>query len=205
MIEIDAKTNQKYWLKKVPLVAVKRELEVLKRLEGNAFPKLIDFQVEEGVFVLKLDFIEGKTLNDSEMRLDYAPYYFRQMLMRLKELHNQGILHRDISPHNILVDESDSIYLIDFGSAVCKKEVVYESEIVGTLEYAAPEAVFNPKGFNEFSDIYALSKVFLEKFKAQSHAFNPEFYNCIMKCQAINPAERYTTYSDILHDLESCL
>lgn len=205
MIEIDAKTNQKYWLKKVPLIEVKRELETLKSIEGNGFPTLIDFKVEESVFILKLNFIKGKTLRESDLSYDYAPYLFRQMLMRLRELHNQGFLHRDISPQNILVDESEGIYFVDFGSAIRKGEVIYESEIVGTLEYAAPEAVFNPKGYSEFSDIYALSKVFLEKFEARCYGFKPEFYNCIMKCQAINPAERYTTYSDILHDLESCL
>ncbi|WP_207736442.1 serine/threonine protein kinase [Fusibacter ferrireducens] len=205
MLEIDAKTNQKYWLKKVPLIEVKRELEILKSIEGNAFPKLIDFQIEDNLFVLKLNFIEGKTFKERDLSYDYGPYLFRQMLKRLRELHEQGILHRDISPQNILVDESEGIYFIDFGSAVQKKEVVYESEIVGTLEYAAPEAVFNPKGYNEFSDIYALSKVFLEKFEARRYWFNPAFYNCVMKCQAINPSERYTNYSELLHDLESCL
>ncbi|GAU78034.1 protein kinase [Fusibacter sp. 3D3] len=205
MIEIDEKTNRKYWLKKVSLVEVKRELEMLKAIEGNGFPKLIDYQVEEGQFILKLDFINGKTLKESALRHDYAPYYFRQMLLRLRDLHLQGILHRDISPRNILIDESDCIYFIDFGSAIRKDEVMHESEIVGTLKYAAPEAVFNPKMYNEFSELYALSKVFLEKFEKTSYRFKPEFFNCVMKCQSIIPSERYTAYADIFHDLESCL
>lgn len=201
----DVKTNKVYWVKRVPLRHAKRELEALKQVKGSMFPQLIDYNIESDTFVFKLAYIEGCPLSEVNISVNQAPDLFVRMIRTLKYLHEQEMLHRDISLSNILVDACANVYLIDFGLAVKKDEACIETETLGTLAYAAPEAVFNPKAFNESCDIFALSKVFIEKFQSISHHFNPNFYKIVMKCQSIEPQYRYGSCYEILHELDRSL
>lgn len=205
MIEHDSKTNQSYWVKRVPLRRAKRELEALKAVKGTMFPQLMDYHVESDAFVLKLLYIEGCPLAEAKLRGDQAPGLFVRMIHVLKYLHEQNLLHRDLSANNILVDACENVYFIDFGLAAKKEAVCLETETHGTLAYAAPEAVFNPKAYDESCDIFALSKVFLEKFQGISHQFDPRFYKILMRCQSLEPKYRFGTCSEILHEIDRSL
>ena len=72
--------------------------------------------------------------------------------------HDKGILHRDLKPDNILIDENEFPYVIDFGLAIFKQENNY-SNICGTTGFIAPE-VLNRKYYKE-SDVYSYGAVLL--------------------------------------------
>jgi len=86
-----------------------------------------------------------------------------QIASALHSAHRTGLVHRDVKPSNILLDENDYAYLIDFGIARRAEEtgVTATGATIGTWAYMAPER-FNTDEINPSSDIYALACVLYE-------------------------------------------
>ncbi|MEY3297590.1 MAG: hypothetical protein RLZZ597_850 [Cyanobacteriota bacterium] len=149
----------------------KREADVLNRLgEHSHIPRLIASFSEGDYFYLVQDYIEGQdlsneigagqTLRDSQVR-----DMLRQVLTILSFVHDQKVIHRDISPKNLIRrTENREIYLIDFGSV---KELststrtrfgqIRTPTLVGTPGYMAPEQQRGKPCFA--SDLYSLGMV----------------------------------------------
>ncbi len=92
-------------------------------------------------------------------RAGLAIYILRKCLLGLEAMHNKNFLHADIKPSNIMIDQSGSIKLIDFGRAVVVNEE--PSILLGTPAYMAPET--HGKSMAQIaSDLYSLGLVLLE-------------------------------------------
>ena len=96
---------------------------------------------------------------------------FKKLIRSFYELKKAGILHSDIKPHNLLVDDERKIHIIDFGGCRIFDINKREQKIKGTSGYASPElALFLSKDFSERSfkydversDVFSLGMVFLE-------------------------------------------
>jgi serine/threonine protein kinase len=81
----------------------------------------------------------------------------------LDAAHRVGLVHRDVKPSNILIDQDDFAYLIDFGIAndVAATKLTKTGEIIGTLAYMAPER-FTTGSADARADVYSLSCVLHE-------------------------------------------
>src|ERR1700759_1689174 len=81
-----------------------------------------------------------------------------QIAKALHAAHKVGLIHRDVKPSNILLDEDDFAYLIDFGIARAAQETGLTSTgaVIGTWHYMAPERL-GAREFGARSDIYALA------------------------------------------------
>ena len=112
---------------------------------------------------LWMEWIQGRPLLDASA--DASPEailgWLRECLSALDYLHRQGILHGDLKPDNILIDNNHHARLLDFGLASLASNASPTKKIRGTLPYLAPEAV-NGQGRNEASDLYALGTLFYE-------------------------------------------
>lgn len=125
--------------------------------------KLIEyFENENSLFVVR-QFIEGQNINElakkikSKNKIDFVLNFIRKVGECLKILHNNGIIHRDIRPSNIICDKSDNFVLIDFSSSLVPKLDNIDTYKTFSLIYSPPEQVLNYKHLiNESSDIYAL-------------------------------------------------
>jgi Tol biopolymer transport system component len=146
-------------VKVVPLALASREIEerflrerqFLARLDHPKIARLIDGGVSEtGLPYLVMEFVGGLAIDqfcaahelDSRARIAMM----RQVLDALAYVHGRGVIHRDVKPSNILVDDSGNVKLLDFGTArlvhVTAEAALTKTGVFAfTPEYASPEQV----------------------------------------------------------------
>ena len=149
---------------------LEHEAEVLQRLTPFV-PGPVRFAREDGCAYLVQPFVPGVTL---QHRLAQGPLSVASslrvgidLLSVLQHAHDQGILHRDVKPANVIVDEQEPVaqaVLIDFGFArSASLAPALRDERVGTVRYLAPEAAgLLPHAVDERSDLYSVGIVLFE-------------------------------------------
>ncbi|MBT7191912.1 MAG: SUMF1/EgtB/PvdO family nonheme iron enzyme [Anaerolineae bacterium] len=147
-----------------------REAKALARLNHPGIVQVIDFGEHEGVPYLVMPYLSGGTLKE-RIKNGRIPWQKTIELLSpvshaLEYAHRQNIIHRDIKPANILISESGTTMLSDFGVAKVLSESDETYELtgtgmgVGTPEYMAPEQ-FRGQADSR-ADIYALGVVMYE-------------------------------------------
>ncbi len=150
------------------LVRFEREAKAIARLSHPHIVQVYDFGRDEAgnpYFVMEL--VKGKPL--SAVVKDRGPLpqaevieLIRQAAIGLQAAHDVGIVHRDVKPHNMLVDERGGLKLVDFGVARVaggvSEGMTATNEALGTLHYMAPE-VLSGKAVDARADIYSLGLV----------------------------------------------
>lgn len=144
-----------------------QEVNILKQLGGSTASQLVEYELKGTAFKVYTRYIEGvslsKAMEDASMKdmiLTNLARIFHNAIACVKYVHDRGILHRDIKPENMMIDAYLNVTLVDFATAIEKVKVLDENTLVGTLQYASPEAVFKPWEFDESSDYYSVGKVF---------------------------------------------
>src|SRR5215210_1329285 len=99
----------------------------------------------KGTYYIAMEYIEGRTLKDlilarGPLPVERAVSYARQILGAVRLAHRKGIVHRDIKPHNVLVDTDGRLKVTDFGIARAGASQMTEAgSIIGTAQYLSPE------------------------------------------------------------------
>ena len=154
--------DKKKLSKENSLKKIKNEIEVLKKLKDNIFcTRIYDtFQTETHILIV-MEFICGDLLNFIRKRekLDEktAKIIFKQIILGLKYMHKNNIVHRDIKLDNLLLDLSNTIKICDFGvSKILFSQNEQMQDHCGTPAYIAPE-VFKNLGYHGYGcDIWSL-------------------------------------------------
>jgi serine/threonine protein kinase/tetratricopeptide (TPR) repeat protein len=140
----------------------KKEAIIVARLEHPHILPVYDFAFEGETAYLVMKLVEGSSLyshiGPRGMQPDRAMMIIESVAQALSHAHRRNIVHRDIKPDNILIDENDWVYLSDFGMAkmVTTTGPTGEGTIMGTPEYMSPEQA-QGKPVDPRSDIYALT------------------------------------------------
>jgi serine/threonine-protein kinase len=155
------------------------EAKTLGKLEHERIVTLYAV-VEEGEYLaLVLRFIDGKALSDKIDEQGALPLSFvhscaRDILPALDFAHQQGIIHRDIKPQNILVDSRDRSFLTDFGIAIAAfaERGTVTGHAIGTPHYMSPEQIRTPRDVRidtggHRTDIYSFGVVLFEMLTGQ--------------------------------------
>ena len=134
----------------------------------NVFDIGEDLYKGQRIYYIVMEYVEGQTLKDlilSKGKLSNQEIidYSVQIAKALRMAHNAGIIHRDIKPQNILIDNYGLLKVTDFGIARVSSNatITYTSSILGTVHYISPEQA---KGniVDEKSDLYSLGAVMYE-------------------------------------------
>ncbi len=123
----------------------------------------------ENTLFIAMQFVKGKTLHDLQKeRKTFEPVeslkIIRQCAEALQAAHGEGLVHRDIKPNNIMLDESGRVKVMDFGlmrSAAPDQSITQTGIFFGTPEYASPEQC-ETKNVDARTDIYSLGAVLYE-------------------------------------------
>jgi serine/threonine-protein kinase len=149
----------------------KREIRLARRITHRNVLRTYDYGEAEGVYFISMEFIRGYTLSEL---LDEAPNrqmaprvavgIARQICRGLQAAHEQGIIHRDIKPQNVLIDAKGEVKLMDFGIArmtETNEAMTQAGLIVGTPHYMSPEQV-QGRSLEPRSDVYSMGVLLYE-------------------------------------------
>jgi beta-lactam-binding protein with PASTA domain/predicted Ser/Thr protein kinase len=121
----------------------------------------------EGTYYIAMEYLDGRSLKELILSRGPAPVsvaidYARQILSALRFAHRNGIVHRDIKPHNVLVDGEGHVKVTDFGIARAgASQMTEEGSIIGTAQYLSPEQARGTR-VDQTSDLYSLGIVLYE-------------------------------------------
>ena len=144
----------------------KHEFEILAELKQVHLARVFDFgfSEEKEQYYLSTEFCPGKKLLEAieDKSVDYFEEILVQILTALECIHSQGIIHFDIKPENVLVEEVDgrpNVKLVDFGVAVRLKAL--PEQFGGTLAFIAPEVLQQSPNLDHRVDLYSLGMLCL--------------------------------------------
>lgn len=213
------------------------EGKLLARLEHPNLVQVVDLDFHDDLPFLAMEYVRGQNLYDSCGGKALPPRRAAEVVAELARalvvVHRHGILHQDVKPHNILIDENDRPRLIDFGLARIRKAWEGSDQPSGgTPAFMAPEqARGDEAAIGPRSDIFALGSVLYFLLTARA-PFAAEDVNTALKraencdfdrealtragvdrrlraiclrAMAARPDDRYARAADLAEDLERYL
>lgn len=212
----------------------RQEALALARLSHPNIVQVYDFFGANGFFWIVMEYVRGGELDtrirdSGKLGLTQALVLVRQMAATLAYAHEQGVVHRDFKPANVLLTPSADIKISDFGIAKLAQSSLHTqlNTVLGTPSYMSPEQASGEETDHR-TDIYALGVVFYQllagelPFKGDMKSIiaqhltkqvpslsehnkdiPPEIDHIIQKMLAKNPADRYQSMAEIISQLES--
>ena len=212
----------------------KREIEVQARLNHPNIAAVHNaFRLKDRM-VLVMEFVEGQTLENllqqGRPELETGIDYVRQTLEALSYAHHDGVIHRDVSPSNLMVTENGLVKLMDFGVAKSLGDLRLTDggSMIGSLYYMSPEQVKGSTDPDPRSDLYSAGAILYEivtgkkpfdyedRFSLMvaqveeqpqppsqiNTKLPPELDAIILKALAKEPSERYASAREFVEALQ---
>src|SRR6476660_582218 len=159
-----------HWASKAHVKRFRREAEAAASLEHPCIVPIYEVGERDGACYFSMRFVEGGQLDEILKREPIPPRRAAELVVKLARTvhyaHEHRILHRDIKPGNILLDQKGEPHLTDFGLArlvETESTVTRTLEVLGTPSYMAPEqATGNNAQLTAATDVYGLGAVFYQ-------------------------------------------
>ena len=215
----------------------KREALSVSNLSHPNNVEVYDVGEEDGNYYIVMEYINGKTLKQllqkrGALTLTEVIDIMSQLADGLSHAHEAYIIHRDIKPQNIMIEDNGLIKITDFGiaTAINSTQLTQTNSVMGSVHYLPPEQA-NGKGSTIKSDIYSLGILMYEllsgsvpfkgdnaveialkhmkekipSIRKQNPTIPQSVENIIIKSTAKNPKNRYETVKEMYTDLQTAM
>ncbi|MDQ0350574.1 serine/threonine-protein kinase [Alkalibacillus filiformis] len=212
-----------------------REAEAAISLSNDHIVNIFDVGQEDDLHYMVMEYVDGMTLKEyiqhkGTVSMHEAVRIMIQLSEAVKHAHDNGIIHRDIKPQNILMDHRGNVKITDFGiaRALSSTSLTKTNDVMGSVHYLSPEQARGGTASRK-SDIYSLGIVLYElltgrlPFSGESavsialkhmqteppfvRSFNPEIpqslENVVLKATVKNPLHRYAKIEEFRKSLET--
>jgi len=214
-----------------------REALSVSNLSHPNIVEVYDVGEEDGEYYIVMEYLSGKTLKQllkkrESLTLTEVIDIMTQLTDGIAHAHESYIIHRDIKPQNIMIEDDGKIKITDFGIAMALNatQLTQTNSVMGSVHYLPPEQA-SGKGATIKSDIYSLGILMYElltgtvpfkgdnaveialkhmkdkipSIRKQNPAIPQAAENILLKATAKNPRNRYDSAKDMHDDLVNCL
>ena len=210
----------------------RREAEAAANLMHPNIVTVYDVGEENGISYIVMELVDGYTLKQyiekkSRLTISECISIAIPIASGIEAAHNNGIIHRDIKPQNVIISKDGKVKVTDFGIAKTTTSNTISSNVMGSVHYTSPEQARG--GFSdEKSDIYSLGITLFEMVTGrvpfngdttvaiaikhiQEEMPSPRIYvedipisieQIILKCTQKSPDRRYQKMSEVIEDLK---
>jgi serine/threonine protein kinase/Flp pilus assembly protein TadD len=210
------------------------ELKLARKISHRNVCRMFDLGKADGTTFITMEFVPGEDLKkfirkSGQLGAGRAVSIAKQVCEGLAEAHHLGVVHRDLKPQNIMVDEDGNARIMDFGIArsLRGKGITGAGVMIGTPEYMSPEQV-EGKDADQRADIYSMGIILYEmltgrvpfegdtpftigvKHKSEiprdprelNTQIPPDLGRLVLKCLEKDKAKRYQAAPELHADLE---
>jgi eukaryotic-like serine/threonine-protein kinase len=215
----------------------RREAQSATSLAHPNIVSIYDVGEENDLYYIVMEYVDGQTLKqyiqqNSPLKVEDAIGIMRQLTSAISHAHQNHIIHRDIKPHNILIDHDGNVKVTDFGIAMALSatSITQTNSVLGSVHYLSPEQARGGMA-NRKSDVYSIGIVMFElltgrlPFSGESavsialkhlqsetpsvRRWNSNIpqsvENIVLKATAKDPFHRYNSVEEMEEDLRTAL
>ncbi len=212
----------------------KQELILARQITHKNVIRIFDLGQADGIKFITMEYIEGENLQSvlrRKKKLDpaEAANILAQVCRALEAAHNEGVIHRDLKPQNIMLDKTGRAYVMDFGIArsMLGAGMTQTGALIGTPDYMSPEQAKGQK-LDARSDLFSLGIIFYEMlsgkvpfdadttmgklWKRTNEPARPvdeldktipkTLSDIVRKCLEIDPQKRFASVTELLNQIE---
>jgi tetratricopeptide (TPR) repeat protein/predicted Ser/Thr protein kinase len=219
------------------LARFKQELVLARQITHKNVIRIFDMGLRDGVRFITMEYVDGRDLHSmlaggEPIPLERKVKIAREICKALEAAHEEGVVHRDLKPHNIMVDSNGRVLVMDFGIARSMEDtgLTNTGALIGTPAFMSPEQAKGEK-LDTRSDLFSFGVIFYELLTGKAPyvaetavglllkrvqerptppiELNPEvpqaLSDIVLKCLAVDRDQRYQTAGEIIRDLEGWL
>lgn len=214
-----------------------QELRYARRVTHKNVIRIYDFIKHDSSYAISMEYFPSHSLryelaNRAVIRQSRAIHIIKEICEGMSAAQAAGVIHRDLKPGNILIDDKEFVKIVDFGLAAAASQddsrLTKTGLLVGTPTYMAPEQV-RGKEIDSRTDIYALGVIMYELFTgvppyrgedSMSVMFQhveaklrkpslinpdltPSMEQIILKCMALQPKDRFQSFNALKYELSN--
>jgi eukaryotic-like serine/threonine-protein kinase len=212
----------------------KQELILARQITHKNVIRIFDLGQADGIKFITMEYIEGENLQGvlrrkKKLEPAEAANILAQVCRALEAAHNEGVIHRDLKPQNIMVDKSGRAYVMDFGIArsMVGAGLTQTGALIGTPDYMSPEQA-KGQPLDARSDLFSIGIIFYEMlsgkvpfdadttmgklWKRTNEPARPldeldktiprPLSDIVRKCLEIDPQKRFASTGELLRQIE---